>query len=51
MSNPKYPTPAQVTSLNKATALPPAEITHLKGSELEITLEPNALALIRIATK
>ena len=51
MSNPKYPTPAQVTSLNQATALPPAEVTHLKGSELEITLEPNALALIRIAAK
>jgi xylan 1,4-beta-xylosidase len=48
LGKPDYPTPAQVESLNKATALPPPEQTHLTNSELRLTLEPNALLLIRI---
>jgi len=51
IGKPKYPTPEQVRSLNEATALPPADVTHLIRSELKLTLEPNALALIHIATK
>ena len=51
MGKPKYPTPAQVKALNEATALPPAEVTHLEGATLRLTLEPNALALIHIAAK
>lgn len=51
MGSPQYPTPAQVDQLNRATALPPPEQTHLNHGTLELTLEPNALALIRIATQ
>ena len=48
MGKPQYPTPAQVKQLNDATALPPAETTHLENSHLKLTLEPNALALIHV---
>jgi xylan 1,4-beta-xylosidase len=49
MGSPKLPTPKQVEALNAASALPPPDATHLTGSTLTLTLEPNALALIRIA--
>jgi xylan 1,4-beta-xylosidase len=49
MGKPKYPTPAQVDTLNEGTALPPPETTHLNGDSLTVTLEPNALAVLRIA--
>jgi xylan 1,4-beta-xylosidase len=48
MGSPRAPTPAQVKSLNEATALPAPEATHLAGSELKLTLEPNALVLIHV---
>ncbi len=48
MGSPQYPTPAQVEQLNRATALPPPEQTRLNHGKLELTLEPNALALIHI---
>lgn len=51
MGKPQYPTVGQVDGLNKQTALPPAEVTHLAGGELKLTLESNALALIRIGAK
>jgi xylan 1,4-beta-xylosidase len=51
MGKPRYPTPAQVKQLNDATALPAPQVTHLEGAGLKLTLEPNALVLIRIATK
>ena len=49
MGKPIYPTPEQIETMNKKTALPPPEITALKNGDLKLTLEPNALALIRIA--
>jgi xylan 1,4-beta-xylosidase len=48
MGKPTYPTPAQVRQLNEQTALAEPEVTHLAGTHLELRLEPNALALIRI---
>ena len=51
MGRPQYPTPEQVETLNRKTALPPAEETHLTGGELKLVLEPNALLLVRVAAK
>ena len=51
MGSPSSPTPAQVAALNRATALPPPERTRLNHGKLKLTLEPNALALIRIQTR
>ncbi|GAC1355945.1 MAG: cellulase family glycosylhydrolase [Acidobacteriaceae bacterium] len=48
MGRPQYPTPTQVETLNRQTALPAAEVTHLTHGELKVTMEPNALLLIRI---
>jgi len=48
MGKPNYPTPAQVEQLNRATALSPAEETHLQNHQLTLNLEPNALALVVI---
>ena len=49
MGKPQYPTPEQVETMNKKTALPPPEVTALRGGKLELTLEPNALLLVRVA--
>lgn len=51
MGKPQYPTPEQVETMNKQTALPPPEIKTLKGGELRLTLEPNALLLVRIVAR
>jgi xylan 1,4-beta-xylosidase len=51
LGKPDYPTPAQVEVLNHATALPAPETTHLNGSDLTLTLEPNALVLIQVPSK
>jgi xylan 1,4-beta-xylosidase len=48
MGQPLDPTPAQVEQLNRETALPAPEQTHLAAGSLELHLTPNALALIRI---
>ncbi len=48
LGRPTYPTPAQVEALNHSTALPPPQQLTLRGSELTLNLEPNALALIQI---
>jgi xylan 1,4-beta-xylosidase len=48
MGKPLDPTPAQVEQLNRETALPPAEQTHLTAGKLEFPLEPNALVLIKV---
>jgi xylan 1,4-beta-xylosidase len=48
MGKPLDPTPAQVEQLNRETALPPAEQTHLTNGRLELPLEPNALVLIKV---
>jgi len=48
MGEPLDPTPAQVEQLNRETALPSPEQTHLTAGSLELDLTPNALALIRV---
>jgi xylan 1,4-beta-xylosidase len=51
MGKPKDPTPAQVEQLNRETALPPPAVMPISGGELVLTLEPNALALVRVSAK
>ncbi|HUX74078.1 MAG TPA: hypothetical protein VMV25_09345 [Steroidobacteraceae bacterium] len=48
MGSPRYPTPAQVAWMNAATALGPPERTHLQRGVLTLSLEPDALALVKI---
>jgi xylan 1,4-beta-xylosidase len=48
MGKPLDPTPAQVEQLNRETALPAAEQTHLTGGRLKLELEPNALVLVKV---
>jgi xylan 1,4-beta-xylosidase len=48
MGKPRYPTPAQVAELNAKTALGAPEEVSLKNGELTLTLEPNALVLVRV---
>jgi xylan 1,4-beta-xylosidase len=48
IGKPLDPTPAQVEQLNRETTLPPAEQTHLTRGKLELSLEPNALVLIKV---
>ena len=48
MGRPLDPTPAQAAQLNRETALPPPEQTHLTADRLEMKLTPNTLALIQI---
>jgi xylan 1,4-beta-xylosidase len=49
MGSPRYPTPKQVVEMNAATALPAPELVHLRAGTLVLTLQPNALFLLRIA--
>jgi xylan 1,4-beta-xylosidase len=48
MGKPLDPTPTQVEQLNRETALPAAQRTHLTGGKLELALEPNALVLVTV---
>ena len=48
MGSPRYPTPAQVAALNKASTLSHPERTVLNGDRLELTLPVNGLAIIEI---
>jgi xylan 1,4-beta-xylosidase len=48
MGKPLDPTPAQVEQLNRETALPPPQQTHLTNGKLELSLEPNALVLLKV---
>jgi xylan 1,4-beta-xylosidase len=48
MGKPLDPSPAQVEQLNRETALPAAEQTHLSDGKLKLELEPNALVLVRV---
>jgi xylan 1,4-beta-xylosidase len=51
MGNPSYPTSAQVERLNRTTTLPAPEPVHLRNNQLTLTLEPNALLLIKIGAQ
>jgi xylan 1,4-beta-xylosidase len=48
MGKPLDPSPAQVEQLNRETALPAAERTHLSDGKLKLELEPNALVLVKV---
>jgi xylan 1,4-beta-xylosidase len=48
MGRPQNPTPAQVESLRKAAALPPAQSEKLTNGSLTLTLPPHALALVTL---
>jgi xylan 1,4-beta-xylosidase len=48
MGKPLDPTPAQGEQLNRETALPAAEQTHLTDGKLKLELEPNALVLVKL---
>ena len=48
MGSPLDPTPVQVDELNRETALPPPEETHLSAGKLELILTPNTLALVKV---
>ena len=48
MGAPQNPTPAQVAQLNRETALPAPEETHLKAGHLTLRLTPNALVLVTV---
>jgi len=48
MGKPLDPTPEQVEKLNQETALPPAELLHLQGDHLSLTLTPDALVLVKV---
>ena len=48
MGRPVDPTLAQVEQLNRETSLPSPQTTTLRNGKLQITLMPNALALIQV---
>jgi xylan 1,4-beta-xylosidase len=48
MGKPLDPTEAQVEQLNQETALGPPERVQLKGGELELSLERDALVLVKV---
>jgi xylan 1,4-beta-xylosidase len=48
MGSPADPTPAQAEELNRETALPAPEQTHLSGGQLRLELTPDALDLITV---
>jgi xylan 1,4-beta-xylosidase len=48
IGSPLIPTPAQVSKLNRATALPPAKTLPIEGNKLDVQLSPNALVLIMV---
>jgi xylan 1,4-beta-xylosidase len=51
LGKPNYPTPMQVDQLNRETALPSPEETHLTNGQLSLTLEPNALILVKLSPR
>jgi xylan 1,4-beta-xylosidase len=48
MGSPQYPTMAQVAQLNKESALPPPTQRKIVDGHLDLTLEPNALVLVKV---
>jgi xylan 1,4-beta-xylosidase len=51
IGKPDYPTPVQVEQLNRETALPVPEETYITNGQLSLTLEPNALVLVKLAPR
>jgi xylan 1,4-beta-xylosidase len=48
LGSPRYPTEEQVERINAATALAEPDEEHLNANHLELTLQPDALALIEV---
>ncbi len=48
MGRPQYPTDAQVAEMNRRTALPAPEQRELKDGRLQLSLEPDALVLVKV---
>jgi xylan 1,4-beta-xylosidase len=51
MGSPRYPTPQQVESLNRAAEIPQAENARLSKGAIEVELPVNGLALIEVPGK
>jgi xylan 1,4-beta-xylosidase len=49
MGSPQFPSREQIVALRKAAALPASQDEAIKGNELNITLQPHALAIIEVA--
>jgi len=50
MGSPRYPTPAQLSELRKAAALPAPEIQDLHNGELTLSIPPQGLVVIEISS-
>lgn len=50
MGSPQYPTEAQVAELNKDSALPQPTEHKIVNGRLDLTLEPNALLMVKVKT-
>jgi len=48
MGKPAFPTVAQIGELRKAAQLPAAQRVRISGDTLQLTLQPQALALIEV---
>ncbi|MCL5262788.1 MAG: glycosyl hydrolase family 39 [Acidobacteria bacterium] len=48
MGSPQYPTMRQVAELNKESALPPPTERKIVDGNLDLTLEPNALVMVKV---
>jgi len=51
IGKPTYPTPTQVEQLNRETTLSLPQETHLANGQLALTLEPNALVLVKLSPR
>ncbi len=49
--SPRYPTPAQVDAMNRASTLPVSEERRLDGGRLELTLPVNGLAVVEVKVR
>jgi xylan 1,4-beta-xylosidase len=51
IGKPTYPTPTQVEQINRETTLSLPQETHLANGQLALTLEPNALVLVKLSPR
>jgi xylan 1,4-beta-xylosidase len=51
MDSPPYPTREQLGALMVASALPPAEVLSVANQQVSVTLPPNGLAILEVATQ
>jgi xylan 1,4-beta-xylosidase len=48
LGSPQYPTEEEIRKINAASALPPPDRLRLDGTQLDLELQVNALALVEI---